>query len=96
MMRNKESETMDTIERELIEHLADYEKEISEVIAHGAYSRKHALLWMLDTDDGNMPANDHDIDSWMFNRGISGEIKVKDELIKAMKPIWSDARNISV
>jgi len=82
--------------KELEKALADYEKEVAEVIALGAGSRKRALLWMLDSEEGDMPVGITEVEHWMYKRGLLGETKIKDELVGAMKPIWADARYISV
>jgi|TARA_B110000503_G_C7107521_1_gene396596 hypothetical protein len=77
------------------EAVMNYEKEITEVVALGANSRKRALLWMLDTKDVGLPECEYDVDNWMANRGLLGEDKIKKELIAAMKNIWNDAKWIN-
>ena len=77
------------------EALIDYEKEITEVIALGAGSRKRALLWMLDSKDGELPMDERAVEYWMYNRGLLGEDKIKKELNAAMKNIWNDAKWIN-
>jgi len=67
--------------------VADYEKEISEVIALGAGTRKRALLWMLDSEEG-VPKTEFEIENWMWNRGLLSDEKIKKELIRTVKPIW--------
>jgi hypothetical protein len=80
----------------LEEAMIDYEKEITEVIALGAGSRKRALLWMLDSVDGELPMNEFEVEHWMYNRGLLGEDKIKKELIAALKGIWNDVKWINV
>jgi len=82
--------------KETAKAVADYEKEIKEVIALGAGTRKRALLWMLDSDEADkMPACDFDVENWMFKRGLLGEHKIKEELVKIMIPIWKGNRWIN-
>ena len=76
-----------TYEAEEAKAVADYEKEISEVIALGAGTRKRALLWMLDSEEG-VPKTEFEIENWMWNRGLLSDEKIKKELIRTVKPIW--------
>lgn len=78
------------------EAMIDYEKEITEVIALGSGSRKRALLWMLDSVDGELPMNEQEIEYWMYNRGLLGEDNIKKELVAALKDVWEDAKWINV
>lgn len=77
------------------EAVMNYEKEVTEVVALGANSRKRALLWMLDIEDVGLPECEYDVDNWMDNRGLLGEDKIKKELNAAMKNIWNDAKWIN-
>jgi hypothetical protein len=88
--------TMKRDEERKKEAMIDYEKEITEVIALGANSRKRALLWMLDSKDGELPMCEFDIEHWMYNRGLLGEDKIKKELAAALKDIWNDVKWINV
>ena len=78
------------------EAVMDYEKEVTEVVALGANSRKRALLWMLDNKDGELPECENDVDNWMANRGLLGEDNIKKELNAALEDIWNDAKWINV
>jgi hypothetical protein len=88
--------TMKRDEERKKEAMIDYEKEITEVIALGANSRKRALLWMLDSKDGELPMNEQAIEYWMYNRDLLGEDKIKKEITAALKDIWNDVKWINV
>lgn len=98
-MMTKERKKMNAVDREEAyrkEAMIDYEKEITEVIALGSVSRKRALLWMLDSVDGELPMNEQEIGYWMYKRGLLGEDNIKKELVASLKDVWEDAKWINV